>query len=234
MVAVLEPGWLKILGPEFEKPYIKTLTSFLLQEKQKGFSIYPQDSDIFNAFTYTTFEKVKVVILGQDPYHGTNQAHGLSFSVQKGMAVPPSLKNIYKELATEFEDFKIPTHGNLTSWAEQGVLLLNTTLTVRAHEAGSHQNKGWELLTDKVITELSDKRCGLVFLLWGKFAQQKERLIDLKKHLVLKAPHPSPFSAYTGFFGAGHFLNANTFLAGQGLEPINWKIPDELLTQKRK
>lgn len=225
MPAALEASWLKILDPEFEKPYMKTLKSFLLEEKQKGFSVYPKGTDIFNAFNHTPFEEVKVVILGQDPYHGTNQAHGLSFSVQKGMVVPPSLKNMYKELAIEFPDFKTPSHGNLTSWADQGVLLLNATLTVRAHEAGSHQNKGWEIFTDKVISELSAQRSGLVFLLWGRYAQQKESLIDVQKHHVLKAAHPSPFSAYTGFFGSGHFAKANEFLKQQGLDQINWQIP---------
>lgn len=231
MSVALEPSWLKVLGQEFEKPYLKTLKSFLLEEKQKGFTVYPKGADIFNAFNHTPFEQVKVVILGQDPYHGTGQAHGLSFSVQKGMVVPPSLKNMYKELATEFPDFKIPNHGNLTAWADQGVLLLNATLTVRAHEAGSHQNKGWETFTDKVISELSDQRSGLVFLLWGRYAQQKESLIDTRKHHVLKAAHPSPFSAYNGFFGSGHFSKANTFLEAQGLEPINWQIKASSLVE---
>ncbi len=226
MSAALAPSWLKVLGQEFEKPYMKALKSFLLEEKQKGFSVYPKGADIFNAFNHTPFELVKVVILGQDPYHGTNQAHGLSFSVQKGMIVPPSLKNIYKELASEFVDFKIPSHGNLTTWADQGVLLLNATLTVRAHEAGSHQNKGWETFTDTVIAELSAQRSGLVFLLWGRYAQQKESLIDSQKHHILKAAHPSPFSAYNGFFGSGHFSKANAFLKEQGLEEIDWQIPD--------
>lgn len=226
MAAALEPGWLKILDPELEKPYMKTLKSFLLEEKQKGFTVYPKGTDIFNAFNHTPFEQVKVVILGQDPYHGQGQAHGLSFSVQKGITVPPSLKNMYKELAEEFKDFKIPSHGNLTSWADQGVLLLNATLTVRAHEAGSHQNKGWETFTNHVIAALSAKRTGLVFLLWGRFAQQKESLIDTQKHTVLKAAHPSPFSAYNGFFGCNHFAIANQILEKEGLTPINWQIKD--------
>ncbi len=224
MSTALEPSWLNVLGQEFEKPYMKTLKSFLLEEKQKGFSVYPKGADIFNAFNHTPFDQVKVVILGQDPYHGTNQAHGLSFSVQKGMVVPPSLKNIYKELAEEFADYKIPSHGNLISWADQGVLLLNATLTVRAQEAGSHQNKGWEIFTDKVISELSAQRSGLVFLLWGRYAQNKESLIDGQKHHILKAAHPSPFSAYNGFFGSGHFVKANAFLKAQGLEEIDWQI----------
>ncbi len=224
MSTALEPSWLNVLGQEFEKPYMKTLKSFLLEEKQKGFSVYPKGADIFNAFNHTPFDQVKVVILGQDPYHGTNQAHGLSFSVQKGMVVPPSLKNIYKELAEEFADYKIPSHGNLISWADQGVLLLNATLTVRAQEAGSHQNKGWEIFTDKVISELSAQRNGLVFLLWGRYAQNKESLIDSQKHHILKAAHPSPFSAYNGFFGSRHFVKANAFLKAQGLEEIDWQI----------
>lgn len=224
MSVALESSWLNVIGDEFEKPYMKALKSFLQEEKQKGLTVYPKGSDIFNAFNHTPFNEVKVVILGQDPYHGPHQAHGLSFSVQKGIAIPPSLKNMYKELSSEFSDFKVPNHGNLTAWADQGVLLLNATLTVRAHEAGSHQNKGWETFTDKVITELSAQRKGLVFLLWGRYAQQKESLIDSKKHHILKAAHPSPFSAYNGFFGSGHFLKANEFLVQQGLTPIDWQI----------
>lgn len=225
MATALEPSWLHVLANEFEKPYMKALKSFLLEEKQKGFTVYPKNGDIFNAFNHTPFDRVKVVILGQDPYHGQGQAHGLSFSVQKGIAIPPSLKNIYKELSEEFSDFKIPNHGDLTSWADQGVLLLNATLTVRAHEAGSHQNKGWETFTDHVISVLSAQRSGLVFLLWGRYAQQKESLIDTKKHFVLKAAHPSPFSAYNGFFGSNHFSKANEILKKEGLTPINWQIP---------
>ena len=224
MAAALEPGWLSVLNDELEKPYMKQLKAFLLEEKHKGLTVYPKGSDIFNAFNHTPFNKVKVVILGQDPYHGINQAHGLSFSVQKGIAIPPSLKNIYKELAEEFRDFKIPNHGNLTAWADQGVLLLNATLTVRAHEAGSHQNKGWEIFTDYVISILSKERSGVVFLLWGKYAQQKASLIDASKHHVLKAAHPSPFSAYNGFFGSNHFSKTNELLTKGGLAPINWQI----------
>lgn len=222
----LNPEWLKVLASEFNKPYMIALKSFLLSEKQKGLQVYPKGSAIFNAFNHTPFDKVKVVILGQDPYHGTGQAHGLSFSVKKGVVTPPSLKNIYKELVLEFPDYKTPAHGNLTAWADQGVLLLNATLTVRAHEAGSHQNQGWEKFTDQVITSLSEKREGLVFLLWGKYAQQKEGLIDPNKHHVLKAAHPSPFSAYNGFFGCNHFLKTNQILLSSGLAPINWQIED--------
>lgn len=223
MVA-LEPGWLGVLGEEFEKAYIKDLKSFLLDEKQKGFTVFPPNRFIFNAFNRTPFDQVKVVILGQDPYHGEGQAHGLSFSVQQGITTPPSLKNIYKELASEFEDFKIPNHGDLTQWADQGVLLLNSTLTVRAHEPASHQKQGWEKFTDFVITELSNKKRGLVFLLWGKHAQQKESLINTEKHHVLKSAHPSPFSAYNGFFGSKPFSETNNILKKANLKVIDWQI----------
>ncbi|MCD0489596.1 uracil-DNA glycosylase [Pedobacter sp. MC2016-14] len=224
MSAALEPGWLTILGNEFEKEYMKSLKSFLLEEKQKGYTVFPKGPDIFNAFNHTPFDNVKVIILGQDPYHGNGQAHGLSFSVQKGITTPPSLKNIYKELETDIPGFKIPVHGNLTKWADEGVLLLNATLTVRAHEAGSHQGKGWEIFTDRVIAELSARKTGLVFLLWGKYAQNKTALIDATKHTILKAAHPSPFSAYNGFFGSKHFSTANQKLTAQGITPIDWQI----------
>jgi uracil-DNA glycosylase len=224
MSASLEPGWLNVLEKEFEKDYMKALKAFLQEEKQKGYTVYPKGPDIFNAFNHTTFDKVKVVILGQDPYHGPGQAHGLSFSVQKGVTIPPSLKNIYKELETDIEGFKLPAHGNLTKWADEGVLLLNATLTVRAHEAGSHQGKGWERFTDHVITELSERKTGIIFLLWGRYAQNKSALIDESKHTLLKAAHPSPFSAYNGFFGCRHFSQTNTKLAAQGKSPIDWQI----------
>lgn len=220
----LEPSWLKVLSDELEKPYFKELKSFLLNEQQKGFIVFPKNEDIFNAFNYTPFDQVKVVILGQDPYHGQGQAHGLSFSVQKGIIPPPSLKNIYKELANDIQDFQIPNHGDLTSWAKQGVLLLNATLTVNAHQPGSHQKRGWEKFTDHVISEISGKKTGVIFLLWGKFAQQKEDLIDTTKHHVLKAAHPSPFSAYNGFLGSKPFSKTNDILKKQGLSPINWQI----------
>jgi len=224
MATTLEPGWLAVLEPEFEKDYMKNLKSFLQEEKKKGYQIYPKGTDIFNALNMTPFNQVKVVILGQDPYHGTGQAHGLSFSVQKGVAIPPSLKNIYKELEGDIEGFKMPNHGNLTHWAEQGVLLLNATLTVRASEAGSHQNRGWEIFTDEIIKALSQKRDHIVFLLWGKYAQQKASLIDQKKHYVLTAAHPSPFSAYNGFFGSKHFSKTNQLLVQNNEKPIDWKI----------
>lgn len=224
MSAALEPGWLAVLEEEFEKDYMKSLKFFLLEEKDKGHKVYPKGTDIFNALNTTPFENVKVVILGQDPYHGVNQAHGLSFSVQRGVAIPPSLKNIYKELETDIEGFVAPHHGNLMHWAEQGVLLLNATLTVRASEAGSHQNRGWEIFTDEIIRMLSEKRKHIVFLLWGKYAQQKAVLIDQKKHYVLTAAHPSPFSAYNGFFGSKHFSKANQLLVQNNLTPIDWTI----------
>ncbi|SER45341.1 uracil-DNA glycosylase [Pedobacter rhizosphaerae] len=221
----LETSWLAVLDQEFEKDYMKSLKAFLQDEKDKGLTIYPKGADIFNALNTTSFDNVKVVILGQDPYHGTGQAHGLSFSVQRGVAIPPSLKNIYKELETDISDFKSPAHGNLTHWAEQGVLLLNATLTVRASEAGSHQNRGWEIFTDEIIKALSQKREHIVFLLWGKYAQAKGALIDQKKHYVLTAAHPSPFSAYNGFFGSKHFSKANQLLVQNNLKPIDWTLP---------
>jgi uracil-DNA glycosylase len=224
MSAALEPGWLKVLEPEFEKQYMKDLKAFLIQEKEEGISIFPKNADIFNAFNYTPFDKVEVVILGQDPYHGEGQAHGLSFSVKKGVVAPPSLKNIYKELETDIDGFTTPNHGQLTQWAEEGVLLLNASLTVRAHQAGSHQGKGWEAFTDQAISQLSQQKRGLVFLLWGKFAQNKSVLIDEQKHTVIKSAHPSPFSAYTGFFGSKPFSRTNAALIANGKKPINWKI----------
>jgi uracil-DNA glycosylase len=226
MPAALEPGWLSILENEFEKKYMLDLKDFLIQEREQGQAIFPKGTDIFNAFNHTPFDKVKVVILGQDPYHGDGQAHGLSFSVKKGITVPPSLKNIYKELETDIEGFKTPNHGDLTQWADDGVLLLNATLTVRAHQAGSHQGKGWEAFTDLAISQLSAQKSGLVFLLWGKFAQNKALLIDEQKHTVLKAAHPSPFSAYNGFFGSKPFSKTNVALIAQGLKPVNWQITD--------
>ena len=224
MAAALEPGWLNILQEEFEKDYMKALKSFLLTEKETGNTVYPKGADIFNAFNHTPFDKVEVVILGQDPYHGPGQAHGLSFSVQKGVTVPPSLKNIYKELETDIEGFKTPAHGNLTQWADEGVLLLNASLTVRAHEPGSHQGKGWEAFTDQAISQLSRQKEGLVFLLWGKFAQNKSALIDETRHTVIKSAHPSPFSAYNGFFGSKPFSKTNAILMAKGKKPINWQI----------
>jgi uracil-DNA glycosylase len=224
MSAALEPGWLSVLEDEFEKQYMKNLKLFLLQEKEAGNTIFPKGADIFNAFNHTPFDQVKVVILGQDPYHGDGQAHGLSFSVKRGVKVPPSLKNMYKELETDIPGFVSPEHGELTQWADQGVLLLNATLTVRAHEPGSHQGKGWEAFTDQAISQLSSQKNGLVFLLWGRYAQNKSILIDGKKHTVLKSAHPSPFSAYNGFFGSRPFSKTNAVLTGRGEAPVNWQI----------
>jgi len=224
MSVALEKSWLEALGEEFEKDYMVALKAFLVEEKQNGHTVYPKGADIFNALNHTPFDQVKVVILGQDPYHGQGQAHGLSFSVQKGVAVPPSLKNIYKELAEDFPGYNIPNHGELTKWADEGVLLLNATLTVRAHEANSHQGRGWEKFTDRVITELSNRREGIVFLLWGKYAQNKSALINGQKHTILMAPHPSPFSAHTGFLGCKHFSKANEILRKADKAPIDWQI----------
>ncbi|QKJ31130.1 uracil-DNA glycosylase [Mucilaginibacter mali] len=220
----LPPSWLDVLKGEFDKPYMAQLKKFLQQEKEAGKVVYPRNADIFNAFNKTPFDKVKVVILGQDPYHGPNQAHGLSFSVQKGIDIPRSLINIYKELATDIPGFVKPSHGNLESWAEQGVLLLNATLTVRAAEAASHQKKGWEQFTDEVIHTLSEKKKGLVFILWGAYAQSKIPLIDQSKHHIIKSVHPSPLSVERGFWGSKPFSKANAFLEKEGETPIDWQI----------
>ena len=218
----IEESWKILLSDEFNKDYFTELKQFLLEEK-KQHTIYPRGSDIFNAFNFTPFEKIKVVILGQDPYHGNGQAHGLSFSVPDGVKKPPSLKNIFKELAEDLQ-IPIPETGNLTSWAKQGVLLLNATLTVRSKKAGSHQKKGWEKFTDAIIQKISTEKEGVIFLLWGRFAQDKVKLIDKNKHQILTAPHPSPFSAYSGFFGCKHFSKTNAILKEQGLIEINWTI----------
>ena len=191
--------------------------------KKKKYRVFPEGKNMFTAFNLTPFNNVKVVILGQDPYHGNEQAHGLSFSVQDGIKQPPSLKNIFKELSSDL-DLSMPVSGNLSSWAKQGVLLLNATLSVRAGKAGSHQKRGWEQFTNRVIREISDKKENVIFLLWGRFAQNKAELIDKKKHYILKASHPSPFSAYSGFFGCKHFSKTNEILKSQDVEKINWKI----------
>lgn len=224
MSGELEASWKEVLQDEFEKDYMKNLRVFLQAAKTAGRILYPASKNIFNAFAHTPFDKVKVVILGQDPYHGPNQAHGLSFSVQKGVQFPPSLQNIFKELMTEFKDFKYPVDGDLTQWADQGVLLLNATLTVEAQKAGSHQKQGWETFTDKVIETLSEKRSGIIFLLWGKYAQAKAHLIDKSKHHVLMSAHPSPFSAHSGFFGNDHFKKVNEILKREGKKGIDWHI----------
>ncbi len=217
----LEDSWLKVLGGEFEKPYMHQLKAFLLQEKQNGQVIYPPSNEIFAALDLTPFDKVKVVIIGQDPYHGPGQAHGLCFSVNKNIPIPPSLKNIYKELVSDV-GINMPTHGDLRYWAKQGVLLLNATLTVRANQAGSHQNKGWEQFTDAIINHLNAERKDLVFLLWGSFARSKKALIN--GHQVFESAHPSPLSAYNGFFNNKHFSQTNAFLVEKGLDPIDWQI----------
>jgi uracil-DNA glycosylase len=225
MAIELESSWLEVLGDEFDKDYMIHLKNYLKEEKESGKIIYPKGSDIFNAFNTTPFDNVKVVILGQDPYHGPNQAHGLSFSVQKGVPTPPSLQNIYKELATDIITFKIPSTGNLTEWAEQGVLLLNATLTVQAANAGSHQKKGWEKFTDNVIKKISDEKTGIVFILWGNYAQSKSELIDTTKHLIIKSTHPSPLAVSRGgFFGSKPFSRTNEYLIKQGKKPIDWQI----------
>ena len=219
----IEENWKKILQKEFDADYFQMLKIFLKEENLK-YLIYPPGKHIFEAFNLTPFDKVKVVILGQDPYHGKGQAHGLCFSVQEGIKPPPSLVNIYKEIEKDL-GIKVPLTGNLTPWAVQGVLLLNATLTVRASQAGSHQKKGWETFTDYVIRELSEKKEGIVFILWGNYAQAKAPLIDASKHFILKAAHPSPFSAYNGFFGCKHFSKTNEILVGQGKAPIDWQLP---------
>lgn len=216
--------WEDILGQEKRQAYFQQMMQFVESERAAGKIIYPPKQDVFNAFSLTPLDKVKVVILGQDPYHGPNQAHGLSFSVLPKVKTPPSLVNIYKELATDILDFSIPQHGFLQSWAEQGVLLLNAVLTVEQGQAHSHAKIGWEQFTDAVIQQLSDQCSGLVFLLWGSHAQKKGAVIDTQKHHVLTAPHPSPLSAYRGFFGCKHFSKANQLLQHQGKTPINWEV----------
>ncbi|MBW6498825.1 MAG: uracil-DNA glycosylase [Bacteroidales bacterium] len=219
---VIEESWKEVLADEFSAPYFQQLKAFLVEEKKK-FTVYPPGPLIFSAFNHTPFNKVKVVILGQDPYHGPGQAHGLCFSVNRGVVKPPSLINIFKEIESDL-GLLPPAHGNLEKWAHQGVLLLNATLTVRANQAGSHQNKGWERFTDAAIKALSEKRSGLVFLLWGNYAGAKQILIDTTRHHVLKAPHPSPLSASRGFFGCHHFSKTNDLLATQGVTPIDWQL----------
>jgi len=216
----LEQSWKSLLKDELEKLYFKELTDFVRKEYQTT-TVYPPPKFIFNALDSLPVDKVKVVIIGQDPYHGPGQAHGLSFSVPNGVSLPPSLQNIYKEIETDLGN---PRHasGNLERWVKQGVLLLNATLTVRANQAGSHQNKGWEIFTDAVIHHLAEKKDHLVFILWGNYAQRKGSFIDEKKHLVLRSPHPSPFSAHSGFFGSRPFSQANKHLVGNGQTPIDW------------
>ena len=221
MSVKIDPSWYEVLKPQFEAPYFAELKQFLVAERQQ-YPCYPPGSLIFSAFDHTPFDKVKVVILGQDPYHEPGQAMGLCFSVPQGIQVPPSLVNIITEINSDLGTSIPKTCGNLSGWAEQGVLLLNATLTVRAHQAGSHQRHGWEVFTDAAIQALSQKRNGIVFLLWGSYAIAKKSLIDTAKHFVLTAPHPSPLSAYRGFFGCRHFSQANNILVQQGLQPVDW------------
>ena len=217
-------SWTEVLDQEKQQPYFRKIMHHVDQQRAAGKVVYPAQEDVFNAFKITPFDKVKVVILGQDPYHGPNQAHGLCFSVQKGLKTPPSLVNIYKELANDIAGFSIPQHGYLQAWAEQGVLLLNTVLTVEQGNAHSHAKIGWEQFTDEVIKQLSLRSQGLVFLLWGSHAQRKGQIVDGQKHHVLHAPHPSPLSAYRGFFGCRHFSKTNQLLQEQGLSVIDWQV----------
>lgn len=219
----IESSWKKALVDEFEKPYFEAILKFFRSETDLGKMIYPCSEDIFAAFAATPLDRVKVVILGQDPYHGSGQAHGLCFSVQPDCLVPPSLKNIYKEIQSDL-GIEMPTHGCLQSWAEQGVLLLNATLTVEAHKANSHRDIGWQQFTDAVIQKISRQRSDIVFLLWGRSARSKKKLIDTTKHWVLEAPHPSPLSAYRGFFGCKHFSQANELLSDLKKKPIDWSL----------
>ncbi|BAP80704.1 uracil-DNA glycosylase [Pseudomonas sp. MT-1] len=223
----LENSWKAALQDEFEQPYMKQLGEFLRREKAAGKVIYPPGPMIFQALNSTPLARVRVVILGQDPYHGAGQAHGLCFSVQPGVAPPPSLQNIFKELKRDL-NLDIPSHGHLQHWAEQGVLMLNTSLTVEQGVAGSHAKMGWQRLTDRIIEVISEKRSDVVFLLWGAHAQSKAKLIDPTRHLLLKSVHPSPLSAHRGFIGNGHFSRANQFLKQRGLEPIDWKLPESV------
>ena len=216
----IDESWRQVLQPEFDKPYFELLTNFV-RNAYRTTQCFPPAGQIFRAFDLCPFNRVRVVIIGQDPYHDFNQAHGLCFSVQDGVRVPPSLENIYKELNRDLGK-PIPTSGNLTHWAEQGVLLLNATLTVEAHRAGSHQGKGWEELTDAAIQALNNQRENVVFMLWGSYAHRKGQFIDRRRHLVLTAVHPSPLSAYRGFIGCGHFSQANAYLQQHGQTPINW------------
>jgi uracil-DNA glycosylase len=221
----IEASWLEVIGDEFDKPYMAELKQFLLTEKAQ-YTVYPPGNQIFNALNITPFTQVRVVILGQDPYHGPKQAHGLSFSVQRGVNLPPSLENIFHELHRDLA-IPMPNHGDLSSWAYQGVLLLNTTLTVRARTPKSHAGKGWENFTDRIIDELNARREGIVFVLWGQHAASKTHRINSQKHLILRAAHPSPHSANKGFFGCAHFSTINQYLQQQGQPMIDWTLPPE-------
>lgn len=224
-ISQLDPSWQMVLKNEFDQPYFQDISTHLDKKAAEGKAIYPPSQSIFNAFNAAPFEQIKVIILGQDPYHNPGQAMGLSFSVPKGERIPPSLRNIYKELADDI-DFNIPQHGDLTAWTKQGVFLLNAMLTVEQKSPGSHKKIGWQNFTDATIQALSTQREHLVFMLWGAFAQNKDHLIDNQKHLVLKSAHPSPFSAHKGFLGNKHFSKANTYLKNHNLEQINWQLED--------
>ncbi len=223
MNVAIEPSWKEQLKGEFEKPYFEHLVTFLKNEKSAGKTIYPPGNKIFNAFAHTPFDNVKVVVIGQDPYHNPGQAHGLSFSVPDGIAPPPSLVNIFKEIKSDL-DITINSTGNLEKWAKQGVLLLNASLTVEVNKPMSHSQAGWHTFTDETIKTISVKKENVVFLLWGRFAQNKEALIDTSKHLILKAAHPSPLSAYNGFYGCKHFSKTNAWLQEKGIEPLDWSL----------
>lgn len=219
----LEASWLAHLGGEFKQPYLKDLRAFLAEEKAAGKRVFPKGSEVFNAFSHTPLDKVKVVILGQDPYHGEGQAHGLCFSVRDGVRPPPSLKNVFKEVHRDL-GIAIPERGDLTAWADRGVLLLNSVLSVECGMAASHQGRGWEQFTDRVIEVINREREGVVFMLWGAYAQRKGAIIDPLRHCVLKAPHPSPLSAHRGFLGCGHFSAANAYLQARGEPAIDWSL----------
>ncbi|MEI4548764.1 uracil-DNA glycosylase [Pseudoalteromonas spongiae] len=220
--------WTDLLAVEKQQGYFKDTLDYVVKRRAEGVNVFPPADEVFSAFSSTAFEDVKVVILGQDPYHGPDQAHGLAFSVKPGIKAPPSLANMYKELATDIDGFTIPNHGYLQAWAEQGVLLLNTVLTVEQGQAHSHKKLGWETFTDRVIAALNEHGDGIVFLLWGSHAQKKGRHIDTTKHVVFNGPHPSPLSAYRGFFGCKHFSKANDALIAMGKTPINWLLPKEV------
>ncbi len=223
---MLKPYWQTLISQEQAKPYFQSLLTNIQQQRADGLTIFPSENNVFNAFENVDISEVKVVILGQDPYHGEGQAHGLAFSVLPNIKIPPSLTNIYKELCTDIDDFVTPNHGFLQPWAKQGVLLLNTVLTVQQANAHSHAKLGWETFTDAVITELNEQNDHCVFILWGAHAQKKGRNINNGKHLVLAGPHPSPLSAYRGFFGSKPFSQTNTWLASKGLSPIEWRLTD--------
>ncbi len=227
----LEASWLRELEEEFSQPYMRDLSAFLRRQKSSGKAVYPPGPDIFKALESTPLPRVRVVILGQDPYHGPGQAHGLCFSVPAGVPAPPSLLNIYRELESDL-GCAAPRHGCLEHWAGQGVLLLNSVLTVEAHRAASHRGKGWERFTDRIVEALNEKREGLVFLLWGAYAQRKGEIIDRRKHLVLAAPHPSPLSAERGFFGCRHFSKTNDHLQSRGERPIDWQLPATVIAAR--